>query len=204
MSMAIKNILLINGHQPFPSSPGNLNSAFAVRASEYFAGLGFKVRQVSTSKSWEVDEEVENQLWADLIILQFPLNSMGPSWSLKRYLDAVYTAGMDGRLAKGDGRSRSDTTRQYGSGGCMQGRRYMLSVTLNAPISAFSDPEQRLFAGRSLDDLLAPLHINFAFFDMKAAATFAAFDVNKNPDIQNDFTRFDKALRDVSTSLANS
>ena len=199
----MKNVLLINGHQPFPSSPGTLNATFANKASTYFADLGWKVRQVATSKPWNVDDEVENQLWADLIIFQFPLNSMGPPWSLKRYLDEVYTAGMDGRLAKGDGRSRSDATRQYGSGGCMKGRRYMLSVTLNAPISAFSDPKQKLFSGRSLDDLLAPLHINFAFFDMASVTTFAAFDVNKNPDIQNDFARFDDILNDVSASLVN-
>ncbi len=159
------------------------------------------VRCVATSQSWDIDEEVENQLWADLIFLQFPLNSMGPPWSLKRYLDEVYTAGMDGRLAKGDGRSRSDTSCQYGSGGSMGKRKYALSLTLNAPRSAFSNPEQTLFSGLSLDELLAPLHINFAFFDMAPAATFAAYDVNKNPDIQNDFKRFDKALKELSDSL---
>ena len=152
------------------------------------------MRTIESATEYDLNTEVENQLWADTILLQFPLNSMGLPWSLKRYLDEVYTAGMDGRLAKGDGRSRSDPSRQYGSGGRLRSTRYMLSVTLNAPESAFSDPEQTLFAGRSLDDLLTSVHINFAFFGMRSLPGFAAFDVNKNPAHEADFLRFDRHL----------
>ncbi|MEO9635100.1 MAG: NAD(P)H-dependent oxidoreductase [Roseobacter sp.] len=197
----MKNILLINGHQPFPSSPGKLNGSFVAQARAYFETLGWPLRLVETAKAWTIEEEVENQLWADLILLQFPLNSMGLPWPLKRYLDEVYTAGMDGRLAKGDGRSRSDPEKQYGSGGAMHGRSYLLSVTLNAPLTAFSDPEQALFEGRSLDQLLAPVHINFAFFGLKAEPTFAAYDINKAPEIDKDFARFSATLTTLSKEL---
>ena len=190
----MQNVLLINGHQPFPSSPGELNKAFADRADARLTHAGKTVRRVNVTKTWDIETEVENQLWADLILLQFPLNSMGLPWPLKRYLDEVYTAGMDGRLAKGDGRSRKDPSRQYGSGGRLNETRYMLSVTANAPRAAFDDPAQTLFAGRSVDDLLAPAHINFAFFAMQPLPTFAAFDVSKNPQIEADFERFDRHL----------
>lgn len=128
--------------------------------------------------------------------MQFPLNSMGPPWPLKRYLDEVYTAGMDGRLAKGDGRTRSDPSRQHGSGGCMSDTNYMLSVTMNAPREAFNDPSMKLFGGLSVDELLAPIHINFAFFELAQLPTFCAYDVNKNPKINSDFERFETHLRD--------
>lgn len=191
----VTSILLINGHQPFPTSPGRLNQAFCDRAQAHFETGGATVRQVRTAEPWDLEQEVENQLWADLIFLQFPLNSMGLPWSLKRYLDEVYTAGMDGRLARGDGRSRKDPTRQYGSGGKLEGKRYMLSVTLNAPREAFEDSAQTLFAGRSLDELLAPVHINFAFFALTPLPTFAAHDVSKAPQIEDDFERFDAHLK---------
>ena len=97
----VTSILLINGHQPFPTSPGRLNRAFCDRAKAHFEARGATVREVRTAEPWDTDLEVENQLWADLILMQFPLNSMGLPWSLKRYLDEVYTAGMDGRLARG-------------------------------------------------------------------------------------------------------
>jgi modulator of drug activity B len=119
---------------------------------------------------------------------------MGLPWSLKRYLDEVYTAGMDGRLARGDGRTRSDARKQYGSGGSMHDTSYMLSVTLNAPKAAFGDPKQNLFKGRTLDDLLAPVHINFAFFGMKPLSTFASYDVSKAPTIESDLLAFDRHL----------
>lgn len=184
------NALIINGHQPYPSSPGRLNEAFVELATDVLQRRSFDIRTVASASSWDTEEEIANQLWADFILLQFPLNSMSVPWSLKRYLDVVYTAGMDGRLARGDGRTRSDPARQYGSGGLMGSRSYGLSVTLNAPVSAFSDPAQTLFAGRSLDDLLAPIHINFAFFGLTAQPTFAAYDVAKAPQIEIDFTRF--------------
>ncbi len=178
-----------------------LNSAFCARARSFFEDRGGQVREVRTAEPWNVEKEVENQLWADLILLQFPLNSMGLPWSLKRYLDEVYTAGMDGRLARGDGRTRKDPSRQYGSGGKLQGKHYMLSVTMNAPRTAFDDPAQRLFAGRSLDDLLAPAHINFAFFALAPLPTFAAHDVSKAPQVEADLDRFDQHLQTHTSSL---
>ncbi|MEP1144302.1 MAG: NAD(P)H-dependent oxidoreductase [Henriciella sp.] len=186
----MKKALIINGHQPFPSSPGRLNARYADLAATALKARSFEVRTVASADPWNIDDQVENQLWADLIFVQFPLNSMSVPWSLKRYLDEVYTAGMDGRLAKGDGRTRSDQSKQYGSGGMMGGKTYALSVTLNAPESAFSDPAQTLFAGRSLDQLLAPIHINFAFFGLQSQTTFAAYDVTKNPQTERDFARF--------------
>ena len=197
----MSSVLLINGHQPFPTSPGRLNAAFCMRARTHFEALGAGVREVRTTGTWDLDEQVENQLWADLILMQFPLNSMGLPWSLKRYLDEVYTAGMDGRLARGDGRTRKDPSRQYGSGGRLQGRSYMLSVTLNAPRAAFDDPAQHLFAGLSLDQLLAPVHINFAFFALNPLPTFAAHDVSKAPQIERDFERFDAHLKTHAGAL---
>ncbi len=188
------NVLILNGHHPFPSSPGNLTRAYVERASTYLAKQGAQIKCVETHQPFDLETEIENQLWADFILVQFPVNSMGMPWSLKRYLDEIYTAGMDGRLAKGDGRSRKDPARQYGSGGKLTGTCYMLSVTLNAPAQAFNDPAQNLFAGRSVDDLLAPAHINFAFFGLTPLPSFAAHDVNKNPTIKDDFARFDARL----------
>jgi modulator of drug activity B len=74
---------------------------------------------------------VEKHQWADTLILQIPVNWMGVPWSFKKYMDLVFSAGTDGRLCDGDGRTRSDPSRQYGSGGSLTGKNYMLSLTLN-------------------------------------------------------------------------
>ena len=184
----------------FQRPPGGVNAHYTDLAQSVLRE-SCQVKTVLVAEPWDIEAEVCNQLWADVIILQFPLNSMGPPWRLKQYLDEVYTAGMDGRLANGDGRSRYDTSRQYGSGGLMQSTRYMLSLTMNAPKFAFDDEAMDLFVGKSVDDLLLPLHINFAFFGMKPLATFVAHDVNKNPSHESDFRRFETHLRSQVISI---
>lgn len=58
---------------------------------------------------------------------------------MKKYIDEVFTAG-HGSLYANDGRTRSDHSQKYGSGGLVQGKQYMLSLTWNAPQQAFDDP----------------------------------------------------------------
>ena len=188
------NIPIVNGHYPFPSSTGALNAAFIERACKLLSENGHDLRTTRVVDDWEIDTEINHHLWADVALYQFPLNSMSVPWRLKQYLDEVFTFGMDGRLAKGDGRSRKDPSKQYGSGGKLTKLRYMLSVTANAPSVAFNDPAQTLFAGRSVDDLLAPIHINFAFFAMTPLPSFIAHDVSKNPQVDSDFRRFEAHL----------
>ena len=72
----------------------------------------------------------------------------------------------------------------------------MLSLTLNAPREAFDDPDQYLLEGRSVDDLLFPMHVNFRFLGMEPVETFACHDVMKNPDIENDLIRFEAHLNE--------
>ena len=154
------------------------------------------------TEAWEVDDEIEKHQWADAVIVQTPVNWMGVPWSFKKYMDFVYTAGMDGRLCAGDGRSRQDASMQYGAGGTLQGRKYMLSLTFNAPDNAFNDPSQDFFEGKSVDDLFWPMHLNFRFFGMEPLPTFACYDVLKNPQIEEDFARFDQHLQEHFPQVA--
>ena len=191
----MKNVFLINAHEYYPFSEGKLNTALFERARAHFEATGCEIRTTSMKDEWDVDQEIEKHCWADLIFLQSPVNWMGVPWSFKKYMDHVYSFGMDGRLCDGDGRTRSDASRQYGSGGTLSGKNYLLSLTLNAPADAFGDPKQIFFEGKTLDDLYWPMHLNFRFFDMKPLPTFACFDVMKNPSIEEDFARFDAHLK---------
>ncbi len=190
----MSNILIINGHQPYDFAKGELNAAFVAAAAAYFGERGDAVRQTVVADGYNVDEEVANHQWADVVLMQFPVNWMGVPWSFKKYMDEVYTAGMDGRLCEGDGRSAAEPKRNYGTGGVLANTRYMLSVTFNAPKEAFDDPAEPFFSGMSVDDLLAPVHLNMKFFAATPLPTFSAHDVMKAPDIDSDFTRFQRHL----------
>ncbi len=188
-------VLILNGHQPYEFAKGELNAAFANKAREFFEARGDEVRLTKVSDGYDVDEEVENHRWADLVFMQFPVNWMGVPWSFKKYMDEVYTAGMDGRLTVGDGRTPEAPKANYGMGGTLAGTKYMISTTLNAQAESLDDPSEPFFEGMSLDDLLRPVHLNAKFFAMEPLPTFGAFDVMKNAEVEKDFGRFDAHLK---------
>ena len=190
----MSKVFIINGHQPYPFAKGALNAALVARARNHLTAAGHEIRLTEVSSGYDVEQEVGKHQWADIVIMQFPVNWMGVPWPFKRYMAEVYTAGMDGRLTVGDGRTAEAPKDNYGMGGSLTGTAYMLSATFNAPAEAFDDPRQKLFEGRSVDDLLLPVHLNARFLGMAQLPTFAAFDVMKNPEIDSDFARFDAHL----------
>jgi len=198
----MKNIFIINAHEPYPFSEGRLNHSMVEKAKVNLESKGYYIKLTTMQDKYDVDEEIEKHIWADVQILQTPCNWMGVPWTFKKYMDEVYTNGMDGRLCSGDGRTRDDESKQYGSGGSLTGKKYMLSVTFNAPKGSFNDPRQEFFAGRGVDDLFWPMHLNFRFFGMTHLKTFACYDVMKNPDIGNDFARFEEHLDTLFPSVS--
>lgn len=190
----MQNVLIINAHEPYSFSEGRLNRSLAERMKAHLEGKGYDIKTTVMTEDYDVQEEVEKHVWADVIIVQSPLNWMSVPWSFKKYQDMVYSAGMMGPLSNGDGRTRSDASRQYGSGGAKMGSKYMFSLTLNAPRDAFDDSSQEFFAGKGVDDLLWPGHLNFRFFGMEPIETFACYDVLKNPDVERDFERLEEHM----------
>ena len=186
----MNNIFIINAHEAYPFSEGKLNATLVDMAKSLLTEQGYAIKITTMKDDYDIDGEIEKHVWADAIILQTPVNWMGVPWSFKRYMDHVYSAGMMGQLCDGDGRTRKDPSKQYGTGGTLNNKKYMLSLTLNAPGEAFNDANQWFFEGKSVDDLFWPMHLNFKFFGMEPMPTFTCFDVMKNPDIDNDFIRF--------------
>ncbi|MEM7770762.1 MAG: NAD(P)H-dependent oxidoreductase [Cyanobacteria bacterium P01_A01_bin.37] len=190
----MKNVFIINAHEPYPFSEGKLNATLVNKAKTNLIQKGYDVRITTMKDDYDIEQELATHQWANALILQSPVNWMEVPWSFKRYMDYVYSAGMGGQLCNGDGRTCKDSSKQYGTGGTLLSKKYMLSLTLNAPQEAFNDPEQWFFEGKSVDDLFWPMHLNFKFFGMQPLETFACFDVMKNPNIENDFIRFETHL----------
>ncbi|WP_170341561.1 NAD(P)H-dependent oxidoreductase [Ruegeria arenilitoris] len=199
----MSKILIVNGTQPYEFAPGRLNASLVQRAQDALTGMGHEVRVTTVAEEYDINAEIDAHVWADVVIMQFPVNWMGVPWVFKKYLDEVYTAGMDGRLLAGDGRTAEAPEANYGTGGLLHGTKYMLSVTFNAPREAFDNPTEPFFAGASVDDLLWPMHLNAKFLAMQPLPTFAAFDVMKNPRIEQDFQRFDAHLKQHFEEIAH-
>ncbi|KAA3667776.1 NAD(P)H-dependent oxidoreductase [Pectobacterium carotovorum] len=177
----MQNILLINAGKSFAHSKGELNHTLTDAATSFLRDKGHDVRVTVVDNGYDIEQEIQNYLWADTIIYQMPGWWMDTPWILKKYIDEVFTAG-HGSLYASDGRSRSDVSKKYGSGGLLQGRKYMLSLTWNAPLEAFEDPEQ-FFHGVGVDGVYLPFHKANQFIGLSPLPTFICNDVMKAPDV---------------------
>ncbi|MES1926225.1 NAD(P)H-dependent oxidoreductase [Salinisphaera sp. T31B1] len=189
------NILLLNGQRPFAHSSGRLNTTLHDTAIEALTTLDHDLRTTDIDAGYDVAAEVEKFLWADAIVYQMPGWWMGTPWIVKRYLDEVLTEG-HGSLYASDGRSSRDPDRHYGTGGLLQGRRYMLSLTWNAPQAAFDRPDE-FFEGRGVDGVYFPFHKSQEFLGLEAMPTFLATDVMKAPSVDAQRARYREHLVSV-------
>lgn len=176
----MSNILIINGAKTFAHSGGELNDTLAALAKAVLGELGYSVQITRADSLYDAAEEVQKYLWADTVIYQMPGWWMGAPWTVKKYIDDVFTAG-HGSLYANDGRSRSDASKKYGSGGLIHAKKYMLSLTWNAPVEAFSAPDQ-FFHGAGVDGVYLPFHKANQFLGMQALPTFMVNDVIKAPE----------------------
>lgn len=191
----MSNILILNAAKTFAHSKGALNDTLTEVAASFLRDSGHDVRMVNIDQGYEVPAEVENYLWADTVIYQMPGWWMGEPWIMKKYIDEVFTEG-HGKLYASDGRTRADAAKKYGSGGLLQGKTYMLSLTWNAPLEAFTDQEQ-FFHGVGVDGVYMHFHKANEFLGMAGLPTFICNDVIKQPDIENDIVRYRAHLDNV-------
>jgi len=198
----MKKVLLINAHQFYEGiSSGGLNKTMAGVIQEEVEKRGYEFRQTDIERGYDIADEVQKHQWADLIILQSPVYWFGMPWIYKKYVDEVFTAGMmQGRFITGDGRTRADPARQYGTGGLLQGKQYMISLTWNAPAQAFGDARQNLFEGKTVDDVFVSNTANYKFCGVKILPSFSCHDVMKQADVEGDIVRLRAHLQQIFKS----
>lgn len=192
-------ILLLNGTKAFGHSNGRLNTTLHNHAVQILQGLGHRIKQTHIEQGYNLEEEVAKILNADILIWQMPGWWMGEPWIVKKYIDEVFTTG-HGKLYKNDGRSHSAPTKNYGTGGLLQGKKYMFSLTWNAPIEAFTDKEE-FFGGVGVDGVYLHLHKAHEFLGMQALPTFICNDVIKNPQIKQYLQAYTAHLQKVLPPL---
>lgn len=194
-----KKVLLINTHLNYPNwSVGTLNASFHQKAKEFFLTNNFEIMETKVEDGYDADEEVEKHLQADIIVLQTPINWFGAPWIYKKYIDDVFNSGLSSvKFLSGDGRTREDATRQYGTGGKMQGKKFMVCSTWNAPAESFNDPDQQLFRGISTKDYLLHITSNYRFCGVEIVPDYNCFDIFKKGDIAKDLENYPAHLATV-------
>ncbi|VAW95585.1 Modulator of drug activity B [hydrothermal vent metagenome] len=195
----MKNILIINAYQFYEGfSEGKYNKTMIDAMQDEIKNRDYKVNLTGIETGYNIKEEVEKHLWADIIIAQSPVYWFGLPWIYKKYVDEIFTEGLvQQSLLVDDGRSRQDPSRHYGTGGKMQGKKYMLSLTWNAPKECFNDKDQYLFAGKSVDDIFIGNTANYKFCGAEILPSFSCYNVVKEPDVKGDTERLRQHLTNV-------
>jgi modulator of drug activity B len=190
----VKKVLILNGHKYYKDvSEGNLTKNFIDKATEFFSKNNFEVKYTHIEKGYDVEEECQKFEWADYVLFHYPVYWMGIPWIAKKYFDETFT---QGRHYESDGRSRSDASKTYGSGGLLKGKKYMLSVTYNCPISEFDNPKG-FFDGLSLDQAHVATHKTFEFCGLKPLKTYSVHDIFKGDlDLTKELEKFESVLKE--------
>ena len=189
------NILLIDGGKAFAHSAGRLNHTLHQIARDTLSALGHNVRETVIDDGYDIQQEVEKFQWMDAVIWQMPGWWMHEPWTVKKYMDEVFTTGA-GTLFANDGRSSANPTEGYGTGGLLQGRRHMLSLTWNAPREAFIR-EGDFFEGVGVDALYMHFHKANEFLGTTQLPTFICNDVIKNPQVEQYLADYTAHLNEV-------
>ena len=146
---------------------------------------------------YDKNEEVEKFVWADYIIYHTPIWWFQLPNGLKKYIDEVFTAGHAKGIYMSDGRNAENPEINYGTGGMLGGRKYMLTTSWNAPATAFTLPGE-FFSEKSVDDgPLFGFHRMNAFVSLEKMESFHFHDVEKNANIERDMKLYRDHVRNV-------
>jgi len=192
----MKNVLIINGHQRYAEiAEGKLTQLFIDAASDFFSKNGLNVKHSIVDSTYNVKDELDKFAWADYILFQYPVYWMGVPWMTKKYIDEIFSGGIQRVTYMNDGRSKKDSSKKYGSGGLMGDKKYMLSLTYNCPTSEFSNKDG-FFDGLSLDEANVATHKTFQFCGAKPLETYSIHDIYKGDlDIDSELEKFEKTLK---------
>ena len=191
-------IFIINGGQKFGHSGGKFNETLAAATADFFSELHeFEVKTTNINESYDPKEEVAKYVWADVVIYHTPIWWFQLPHGFKQYIDVVFEEGHKTGIYISDGRKADNPTRNYGTGGMLQGRKYMVTSSWNAPKEAFTLPEE-FFMQTSVDEgPLFGFHRMNAFVGMECLEGMHFHDVEKNTNVVRDLALYKLHLEET-------
>lgn len=176
----MKKVFVINGGQIFGHSGGKFNELLTGWTLNFLKENDFEIRTTNINDEFDPFTEAENFKWADLIIYHTPIWWFQVPNRFKKYIDEVFSAGHKNGIYESDGRHRTNPEINYGTGGLMHGKKYMVTTTWNAPETAFTLPGE-FFEETSVDDgVLYGFHKMNKFTGMQKIDGFHFHDLEKN------------------------
>lgn len=194
----MKKIFIINGGQKFGHSGGKFNETISQETLNFFKNNpNFEVQLTDINQDYDPAEEVQKFVWADVIIYHTPIWWFQVPHDFKKYIDVVFTEGHTTGIYHSDGRSSQNPAINYGTGGMLHGRKYMLTTSWNAPKEAFTLPGE-FFSQKSVDEgPLFGFHRMNAFTGMTPLESMHFHDIEKNADVARDLELYNQHLNKI-------
>jgi len=194
----MKKIFIINAGQSFGHSGGLFNNTIAETTQGFFnQSEEVSIQTTTIENGYSLEEEVSKFAWADVIIYHTPVWWFQLPFNFKKYIDEVFTAGHNKGIYRSDGRKADNPEINYGTGGLMQGKKYMLTTTWNAPATAFTLPGE-FFDQKSVDEgPLFGFHRMNAFTGMTPLKSYHFHDVEKNANVEKDMKAYTEHLEET-------
>jgi modulator of drug activity B len=194
-------VFIINGGQQFGHSGGRFNETISAATAAFFRSrTGFEVKTTNINHNYDLMEEVEKYTWADVVIYHTPIWWFQLPHGFKAYIDKVFTAGYRTGIYHSDGRSSANPAINYGTGGMLHGKKYMVTTSWNAPKEAFTLPDE-FFRQTSVDDgILFGFHRMNAFIGLQPLPGMHFHDIEKNADVNRDLRLYQAHLTQVFAS----
>ncbi|WP_042220926.1 NAD(P)H-dependent oxidoreductase [Oceanobacillus manasiensis] len=164
----MKNILLINGHDVLQRAKGQLTDHMIDLIREEVSPH-FELKETIIYKGYNIKEEIEKFQWADIVLIQTPIYWFSIPGIFKKYFDDVFMPDVFFTKAK-----------EFGRGGLLTQKEYMLSVTWGAHINAFNGSQDSFLEGYSPDQVLFPLYKIFEYCGLNRLPTFSIYSAMKN------------------------
>jgi len=191
----MKNILIINGWHTFVDSPGQFNKALFNTTEAFFkASDDYQVKSTQVNDGYKTEDEVLKFIWADVIIYHTPIWWFSVPYNFKKYLDEVLTAGHGNGMWISDGRNSDNPEINYGTGGLLHGRQYVLTTSWNAPKGAFK-LQGEFFNRISVDNgPMSGFHGMNRYLGLNLMESLQFHDVEKNADTYQEIKNYEAFL----------
>lgn len=155
-------ILVVNGTQTKGIKPiGKLNNSLSEVSKQVLTELGHEVTETIVEQGYDPEIEADKFIASDVIIFHFPIWWFGQPWTVKKYIDEVYTVPFK-FYQPGTRNPSNPNPNIYGKNGFLQNKRVMINTTQAAPLEAYTNPTL-FMEGHLIDELLRPIYLQNKF-----------------------------------------
>lgn len=188
-------ILIVNGAQTKGiKSFGKLNNSLSALTKQILIELGHEAIETIIENGYDPEIEADKFISSDVIIFQFPIWWFGQPWTVKKYIDEVYSVPF--KLYKsGTRNSNNPSPSIYGRSGLLQNKRVMINTTQAAPLEAYTNPTL-FMEGHLIEELLRPIYLQNKFIGINEFIPgFHIYDVHIDKNIELKINDYEEHLK---------